>query len=180
MISDLYRKLQDLVKHQINTVFFFIYQLVIQGQDLGKPQLFATNNAVLTVKILRNLFAPVFTNLPHNFNLPNVFQTNIYTVKVTDKDSTVSAFRFLFIFKYIFVYWKFKWEFHAYMELVAKISQFPWYFPYGTSQSSGIYPVFPSFSAKGEVQQAVNPGPWSSHPNKTTRNETRIMAIKRK
>lgn len=143
-------------------MFFFIYQLAIQGQDLGKPQLFAANNAILTVKILRNLFPPVFNNLPHNLILANVFQTNIYTVKATDNDSTVSAFRFLFISNYIFVYWKLKWEFHPYRELVTKISQLPWYFLYGTSQSSGIYPIFLSFSAMGEVLPAVNPDPWSS------------------
>lgn len=70
---------------------FHFHQLVITAQDMGTPPCNSTNSATLTVRVVKNNYAPEFLNQPYEGNLTIQTQANrrVFSVRVRDRDTVV-------------------------------------------------------------------------------------------
>jgi len=73
------------------------YTFTVTARDGGNR--FSSQNAQVTINVLRNLFPPVFVNTPYQTSL--AFNTNsnfrVFDVNATDADTDVSCHYILFI-----------------------------------------------------------------------------------
>ena len=68
------------------------YTFIVVARDGGNPQQVSTQNAQVTINVIRNLNAPVFQNQPYETTVP-FFVNNgvqVYDVLATDIDTVVS------------------------------------------------------------------------------------------
>ena len=69
------------------------YTFIVLARDGGNPQQVSTQNAQVTINVIRNLNAPVFQNQPYETTVP-FFVNNgvqVYDVLATDIDTVVST-----------------------------------------------------------------------------------------
>ncbi|KAL3878042.1 hypothetical protein ACJMK2_035678, partial [Sinanodonta woodiana] len=64
------------------------YRLTVRAYDLGTPQLYSLQDAIVDITVIRNLNCPVFNNLPANITILQFLNsgTNIFNVSATDSD----------------------------------------------------------------------------------------------